>query len=79
MFLAHQHGLRQSIKIADLHYGKDSPLDGDESPDIGVTGGRPGPSSHYCLSNRLKSNSKIQMGILTALTIKTMNRQAREN
>ena len=59
--------------------GKDSLLDGDESADIGVTGGRPGSSPHYCLSNRLKSNSKIEMGILTAITIKTLNRRAREN
>ena len=34
--------------------GKDSPLEGDKSSYIGVTGGRPGPSSHCCLSNRLK-------------------------
>ena len=59
--------------------GKDSPLDGDESSDIGVIGGRPGPSSHCCLSNRVKSNSKIQMGVLTEITIKTLNRRAREN
>ena len=56
-----------------------SDLDRDESADIGVTDGRPGPSSHYCLSNRLKSNSKIQMGILKAITMKTLNRRAREN
>ena len=31
--------------------GKDSPLEGDQSSVIGVTGGRPGPSSHCSLSN----------------------------
>ena len=35
--------------------GKDSPLDGDESTDICVTGGRPEPSPHCCLPNQLKS------------------------
>ena len=30
---------------------KDSPLEGDESSIIVVTGGRPGPSSHCSLSN----------------------------
>ena len=40
--------------------GKNSPLEWDESSITGVTGGRPGPSSHCSLSNRLKSNSKIQ-------------------
>ena len=32
-------------------FGKDSPLEGDESSIICVTGGRPGPSSHCSLSN----------------------------
>ena len=56
--------------------GKDSALEGDASADIGVTGEWPGPSSHYGLSNRLKSSSKIQMGILTVKTIKALNKLA---
>ena len=54
------------IGFLEIMPGKDSPLDRDESSDVCVTGGRQGPSSHCCLSNRLKSSSRIQMGLLRA-------------
>ena len=43
------------LNHADL-YGKDSPLVEDKSS-TGVAGGRPGPSSHCSLSNRLKKQT----------------------
>ena len=41
----------QTLYEALLTIVKDSPLEGDESSIIVVTGGRPGPSSHCSLSN----------------------------
>ena len=65
MYLIQWNGTRQKVnnKMQKSHIvsvSKDSPLDGNESFDIGVTGKRPGPSSHCFLSNRLKSTVKFQ-------------------
>ena len=52
--------------FAQFLYVKDLPLDGDGSSVVCVIDRRPGSFPHCCPSNRIKSNSEIQKGILRA-------------
>ena len=45
------HLLNVVLQSSFVKIGKDLPLDADESSDVFVTDGRPGPSPHCCLFN----------------------------